>query len=416
MPRPNKPHWHAPRSCFRTRIDGKYCYFPRAIGRYDKPMMGDVPKAAWDHLNELLVEREGRATAGTDPNVFWLVELYLQWCEKARDAGELSDGQYEGHATHLGKFRLFEIEGRLIGTAKARTFNVEDLDDFFDAMKAEYSDHYVANLGKSIRAMFNWATRRVKERTPARILLVNPVTGYQFPRPPGAVRGYLDGQVARRFIRWAWARSRSRPAKQLARRFDRLFLLMIWFQRLTGSRPGEACDLRWDDIDWAAQKIVIPANRHKTGKKTRKDRIIHLTAPVTRLLRVVERLPDRHSVWVFTHRRGNNAVDRGQENAVAGEPWPDGSAASAKVREWREAAIEAKVKGVQGMGPTKLVAYLNRHAYVSDAISQGLTHEQTANLVGNSAEVVRKTYAHAIEEQDAARARQLVERGRPRKA
>jgi integrase len=379
-------------------------------------MVAGIPQKAWDYLNTLLKAHEGRASAGTDPNVFWLVELYLQWCEKARDDGELSAGQYDGHVTHLGKFRSHEIDGIPIGDVKARELQPEALDDFFEAMRAaKYSGHYVANLGKSVRAMFNWATRRVKGRTPPRILAVNPAAGYQFPRPPGAVRGYLDGQVARRFIRWKWAQVRALRPELLSRRFDRLFLLMIWFQRLTGCRPGEACDLRWADIDWDSGKIVIPKDRQKTGKKTGKDRIIHLTPPVERLLRRIEKLKGRHSVWVFTHRRGNNAVDRKQENAVAGEPWPSGSAASAKVRAWRNEAIEAKVKGVQGVGPTKLVAYLHRHAYVSDAISQGLTHEQTANLVGNTREVTERVYAHAIEEQDAERARALVARGKSRR-
>lgn len=415
MPRPNKPHWFDQRGCFRTRIDGKFHYFPKSIGRYDKPLVADVPKAAWDYLSALLSEQTNREAAATDPTVTALVELFLQWAEAERDADRLSTGQLSSHGTHLGLFQSHVFEGKSVGDVKAKNLSPELADDFFEAMQAaEYSDHYVANVGKSVRAMLNWAARPVKGRTPSRLIHDSPLRGYQFPRPPGAVRGYVEGEVVRRFLRWSWGTARRRKTDALSRRFDRLFVLMLWFQRLTGCRPGEACDLRWNDIDWTAGRVVIPKERQKTGKKTRKARIIHLTPPVTRLLRVIERLPSHHAVWVFTHRRGNNAVDRGQGDALAGEPWPSGSAASAKVRTLREAAIDAKIKGIEGVGPRKLVAYINRHAYVSDAVSMGLTHEQAANLVGNTAAVVAKVYAHAIEDQDAERARKLVERGRGR--
>lgn len=415
MPRPNKPHWHAPRSRWRTRIDGKYHYFPRTIGRHDKPLVAQIPQAAWDHMNALLRMREGQGVSDAEQTVGWLAELYLQWCEGERDAGRLSPGQYDGHVTRVGKFVAFPHGdgGGTAGAVRARDIPPELLDDFFDAMRdAGYSDHYVANLGKSVRAMFNWSSRRVKDRTPPKILATNPVSGYQFPRSPGAVRGYVDGQVVRRFIRWAWGRSRRVEPHLLSRRFNRLYLLMVWFQRLTGCRPGEACGLQWADVDWDAGRIVIPKERHKTGKKTNRDRIIHLTPPVVRLLRVIERLPGRHAAYVFTHKRGNHAVDRGQGDSLAGEPWPSGSAAADKITNWRRQAIAEGVRGVQDVGPKKFVAYVNRHAYVSDAVSSGLTHEQTANLVGNTAAVVATTYAHAIEQKDAERARALARRGR----
>ncbi len=59
-----------------------------------------------------------------------------------------------------------------------------------------------------------------------------------------------------------------------------------------------------------------------------------------------------------------------------------------------------------------MVAYLNRHAYVSEAISSGLTDDQTAKLVGNTGDVVRTVYSHAIEERDAERARELMRKGK----
>ena len=185
---------------------------------------------------------------------------------------------------------------------------------------------------------------------------------------------------------------------------------MLWFQRLTGCRPGEACALRWDHWDRAAGKLTLA--EHKTARKVLKPRVIYVTAPVARLLRAVERLPGRHEEYVFTHERKRGEIQRGHLSLEAGEPWPNGSSASARVRSLRDAAIAAGVEGVEGVGPRKLVAYLNRHGYISDAISAGLTHEQAANLVGNSAQVVAETYSHAIEQADARRAEELARRDR----
>jgi integrase len=343
------------------------------------------------------------------PSVATIADRYLEWVK------ENHPPSHAGHESQLSRFREHQYKGRTVGETLVANVDADLVDDYFDAMRAEdYSDHYIANLGKSIRAMLNWAARPVRGRTPDRLIPTNPLFGYQFPRPPGAVRGYVEGDIVRRFLRWAWGRARQAGPDLLSRRFDRLFLLMLRFERLTGCRPGEACYLRWSDIDWRAKRIVIPKERHKTGRKTKKSRVIHLTDPVIRLLRVIQRLKGHHPVWVFTHQRGKSAEKRGHTSELAGEPWSSGSAASGKVRRLRDAAIAAKVEGVADVGPNKLVAYANRHAYVSDAVSMGLTHEQTANLVGNTAEVISRVYAHAIADDDAARARLLVERGRKR--
>lgn len=422
MPRPRKPQWMKAQpgrpGRFRTKIDGKAHYFPPTIGQHDKPQYLGIPVAAWDYLRQLEHREYGRASAGTDPTVYWLCQLYLEWADQQAQGGAITVEQYKGQASRL---RLF-LAHPGVPDARARHLTVDTLDEFFATLRPKYSDHYVAGVGRTIRAVFRWGAKAIPKRTPTRLLAENPLAGYDFPRPPGAVRGYLEGQIVRAWLRWCWARARAQPG--LYRRFDRLFVLMLWFQRLTGCRPGEACRLLWSDIDWQAGKIVIPAERHKTGKKTKRDRIIHLTPPVVRLLRTIERLPDHHPEHVFTHRRGNNAVERGHLTAEGGEPWPNGSAASAKVREWREEAIEAAkrmkaageptggLEGIEATGPRKLVAYLHRHGYVSEAVSKGLSHEQTANLVGNTAAVVASTYAHAIEQADAERARKLMERGK----
>lgn len=408
MPRPRKPHWHPHSSRWRTTIDGKVRYFPVEIGRHDRPQIANVPKAAWDHLASLERETRDRTTAGSDPTVFWLLTLYLRGCAGEVAAGDMAADHVEGLEFRLRLFR--DHPG--IGDTKARLLTVDQAAEFFGSLKGRYSQHYVAGVGRSVRAAFRWGAKAIAGRTPPRLLAENPLAGYDFPRAPGAVRGYVEGAVVRRFFRWAWGKARRESPKALTRRFDRLFVLMLRFQRLTGCRPGEACGLLWEDVKWPDGKIVIPPERQKTGRKTGKARTIYLTPPVRRLLRVIERLEGRHPDHVFTHMRGTNAAGRGHADPVAGEPWPSGRAASAKVRRLRLDALAEGLAGLEGVGPKKLVAYSNRHGYVSDGVSSGLTHEQVAGLVGNTAAVIASTYAHAVEGAEAERARGLMDRGK----
>ena len=92
-----------------------------------------IPRAAWDHLDDLRRRREGAEAAGADPTGFWLVEIYLQSAEAERDAGRLSDVRYHGHATQLGKFRALPFEGKTVGDVKAHALSADLADDFFDA-------------------------------------------------------------------------------------------------------------------------------------------------------------------------------------------------------------------------------------------------------------------------------------------
>ena len=88
MPRPNRPSWHAHSGRFRSRINGKVEYFPKSIGRYDKPLIDGIPSAAWKHLAKLL-ESPPPTTRGTEPTVDYLLAWYQQWLEEEHKAKRL---------------------------------------------------------------------------------------------------------------------------------------------------------------------------------------------------------------------------------------------------------------------------------------------------------------------------------------
>ena len=141
--------------------------------------------------------------------------------------------QYANHCSHLALF----LNHSGLRNIKARSVSADAMDGFFDTLrgltlartKAKPSEHYVHNVGATIRAMFRWASRPVKGRNPSRLVHPNPLDGYPIPGQPGAVRGYVQGSVIRSFLRWAWARARRRD-DPLKRRFDRIFVLMLQFQ------------------------------------------------------------------------------------------------------------------------------------------------------------------------------------------
>lgn len=84
------------------------------------------------------------------------------------------------------------------------------------------------------------------------------------------------------------------------------FRLLLVFLRACGCRPGEAASLRFEWIDWELRCAVIPANRHKTGKKTGKPRLIPLPATAIKMLRLLQRQrADQASGVIFLNSRGH---------------------------------------------------------------------------------------------------------------
>ena len=75
---------------------------------------------------------------------------------------------------------------------------------------------------------------------------------------------------------------------------------------MTGARRGEIAGLCWRHVDLKGGRIVLPAGRHKTGRKTGKPRIIHLPAAAQE---IVARQPDGGpGDFVFSPFKGDGAI------------------------------------------------------------------------------------------------------------
>lgn len=147
-------------------------------------------------------------------------------------------------------------------------------------------------------------------------------------------------------------------------RFTQLIKLLM----LTGCRVGEVCRGRWEWVDEQAAVIVIPAERHKTGKQTGKKRVVHAPPAAIHILREL-RLKS-NSDWIIAGEG---------DGPLVGYP-----------KLWNELKKKA---GIQDLKVHDL-----RHNWASVAITKaGLTLPQVGSLLGHASPVTTARYAHLVD-------------------
>jgi integrase len=443
MSRPARPRFHPGnhRWCAQIgppkRPGGKssVVYFPKTIREEDEA-------GAWVYFRDYLrrvADPEPIAESGLTLGV--LAYLYVEWSKAEAAAGRMTVKQWKNKRSHLRKLNRFipDRSGLPLGERLAIGLDAGDMGGLVLSLQgADYSPDYIKNVIRSAHAMLNWAARPVANRDPSRPLIpANPVKGWKSGVTSIKHVRIADPAVIRAFRHWAWSRSRwgwiggpaaarlkakgrTSPTPAIRRksacRFDRIFLLMVSFISLTGCRPKEACNARWSDLEWddpATRKGgIIRLEKWKNRKKTGLKRTIPLTRATARILRAIDNLDGRNSEWIFTHRLGPRSKGYSEPgpHRIAGQPWPDGTALGAKLRKFRTWAVEADVRTKDGTriettGPNRLVNYLFRHTYISDALMKGYSSAETAALVGTSPEMIDRGYGHISE----AHNRQLAE-------
>jgi integrase len=155
-------------------------------------------------------------------------------------------------------------------------------------------------------------------------------------------------------------------------RFCQLIRLLL----LTGCRLREILHARWAWVDWAGGRLIIPAEHHKTGRRTGRARRVLL---VPRALEILEQLRERHP------RDGGDWVIAG------GRPdQPLGGYHSL----WKELRDQV---GLEDCRPHDL-----RHTFASYGLSAGHGLDVIGQLLGHVSLQSTRRYAHLIE--DAGRA------------
>lgn len=390
------PKWHKGQQLWYARVGERdrtgrrrAVYMTRSVGDpLTKPPRGHRDEAqAWRWLEAYRAETEARIVDPRNPTVWALVELYLEYAKRRVAAGTMAAAHYEARRRHLGHLVGFAPPGgdpladrrALELTPRILTLAVED-------WGRDYAPHYVRDIVSSILTAYHWAARPGSAGE-GRLIPVMPLDGFRRPTIPRFDGRYIETVEARRFLRWCWFRSRR--ARKDRRDSGRLAVLLLQFVRLTGCRPGEACKLTWDDINWEDGRIDL--TDHKTVRYG-KARTIYLTPAVSRILRAIDRQENRHHRLVFP-RTGK------------GSPW-DSTALAARLRAWRK---EAKAAGLD-FG--KMTAYWLRHSYITDALLNGGSYADVAKMAGNSPAVLESVYDHPVHAKLAERADELARKRR----
>ena len=141
------------------------------------------------------------------------------------------------------------------------------------------------------------------------------------------------------------------------------FLRLLWE---TGTRPGEISGLTAEEVAPALDDKVLVLGKHKTMKKTGRERLITLTEEAVGILR---RLVARHpSGLLFPNRKGK----RFTPNALAG-----------------------RIRTLCRRAGVKVIAYGYRHTFATDALARGVPDAQVSALLGHSnTAMLHKHYAH----------------------
>lgn len=363
MAKPNKPHWHPRRRKWRFRVNG--------VEYWADHIAEDDIAGAWSHLQSL----KSGVVPIAQPAGFTLRqigEVYIADMDRRWRAGQISESHFK---TTRGQLALFF---RDCGEVKAKNLTARIVNDFTAARLKDqsHSEIYLRHVLTAVSTMLTWATIADPARTPRVFLDAVPIKfdsrmgGVHRPVPP-KVNRYIRPKTIRAFLRGCWADARGQHRKDF-RRDNRLAILLLWFLWHTGARPKEACCLLWSDVDWDEGVITLSPLRHKTGKRTGRERTVYLTAPVERLLRCIERSGVRLDGHVFGHSKG---------------PW-NSTALAKRVRSWRQRIAHEK----------HVVPYAARHAYCTESLIAGASYSDLAKLVGNSPAVLEKHYDHQVQD------------------
>lgn len=147
------------------------------------------------------------------------------------------------------------------------------------------------------------------------------------------------------------------------------FRSVVFFQAMTGARPGEMAAALWENVDWERSAIVL--HEHKTAHTQRepRPRTIILHPVVLRMLQVLCRRRRPSQEHVFVNAWGLC---------------------------WKHSAICQRMKGYRAKAgiPPGLSLYSLRHAFATRCIVNGVDLKTTSELMGHSAVRMTEWYTH----------------------
>lgn len=343
MPRPNHLWFHKQSQSWVTEIDGR---------RHKLAKGRDQKKAAETKFHELMVECSLNPPVDAGPQVLTaaaLVDEYL-------DLGCKENAT----RTFYEKKKVLQVFAQELGVRLVKDLKPYHLQRWIADHPKWASSDTKSKVAANVQAVFNWAER-------SGLIPKNPFAG--FVQTGTNRRRPMENSEFRKI----WAQARRGKQSGLWKDSGRRFREMLLFMKLTGARPKEVRDLRWDGIDLDRDLAVL--KHHKTSHKTDAPRVILMVERVVGLLRAIK---DR------------DGEDGHVFKTVRGQPWSR-NAPSQKLCRLREKAGVADDAVLYGL----------RHRFGTKAVLRGLDFKIVATLMGHQSVRTTERYVHVASEYSA---------------
>lgn len=206
-----------------------------------------------------------------------------------------------------------------------------------------------------IRCMYNWASYE-----DVNILKKNPVANFKLPKPPQKdheIRIIPKDELIL-IINSLSNKSGNSPAK---------WVLFAEFMLQTGMRTGEVRALKWSDIDWQENRVLVHSNYtlthgYKNSTKTNKKR------------------------WVPLNNSAKKVIEQLDENDEYLFPWNRSS-----FQDFFRVKVDQLYE--EDLVKHRYRPYDLRHVAISRWLEAGIPVTQCAAWAGNTAEVIWQHYA-----------------------
>lgn len=259
--------------------------------------------------------------------------------------------------------RALKILGAQIRVGELRKLHLAKIEQ---QLKRKYSPTTLKDTIAAVQSVFSWAVRHD-------VLTDNPLAAYVKPR----------------------ARMRTRviePAEfqALLRKSDPAFRRVLISLRLTGCRPGELRQLKWEWVDLDHGLWILPDHKTITTQRQPKPRVIPL--------------PD--SIWKLCRRLANTSYRSGQVvfRNLHGKPYTKDCLCRKLARVRTRAGLDTKAG-------ERLVLYSARHTFATETAG-AISDIELAELLGQTDTRTTRRYLHF----NVARLREIQRRaqaGRP---
>ena len=341
------------------------------------PPKGLTAKQTEKWLNEqaVLYEREVKHTPGESVDRSITLAKYIDvWLEqvapKKLAASTLVRDKQDIRRIlpALGHYKLVEL-------------NKDILRAFYDAMRSEQNWKTGGLLAeKTVEGIHSCLCGILSDAVEAGYITHNPA--WRAYRKKGAPqeRPVADEETVQRLI--------TAPEGQSLK--DEVYFKLIL---ATGMRRGEACGLRWSDIDWRQRALHIRRNVVKLSgqpilvkePKTRAGvRVVYLSKELCKLLRVWQ----KESAWEKEQRGGGGLEE---EDYLFRQPGGDPMVPSTFTFRFKKILREGNL-------PDNLNVHSLRHTNASMLIAQGVDVRTVAGLLGHAQpSTTLDIYSHAFD-------------------